>query len=183
MKTKFSILLLCSLFGLQIHAQNSKTHTLGVQLNPYAKSSSDYGFVANLRYMKTYKQRFSWGVELFENTYDNPSYSNYLAGLSLLMRVNVINRPKISYFVEGAVYSGVGNWTFKKFDSKYEHNFPYYHTSGFYASLLNYYIAPGIQIPFANHKFSIDIMLKASQNPVLFDSWKLAPTYRLNFHF
>jgi len=55
MKTKLSILLLCSLFGLQIHAQNSKTHTLGVQLKPYVKNSSEYGFTANLRYMKTYK--------------------------------------------------------------------------------------------------------------------------------
>jgi len=93
----------------------------------------------------------------------------------------VINRPNASFFVEGGASFGVGNWIFKKYDLRYAHDFPYYRSSSSYLSFFPFYIAPGIQIPFANHKFSLDIMLKTSFGSI--NSWEFTPSYRLNFHF
>ena len=171
---------------MQVNAQEEKplkTKILGVQINPYAKNTDDTGWAAALRYSKIYKERLTIGSEIFGTTYDNPSYSRKEIELSLFVRYNIINKPKINYFIEASTSVAYGNWNFKQFVKEYSTNYPYFHENATYFQYFDYYLAPGIQIPFAKNKYSLDLMLKVSTIPVLFDSWNIAPTFKFNIHF
>ncbi len=156
--------------------------TLGLQINPYAKSADDYGWAAALRYSVDFGKHFTLGFELVGNTYDNPSYNNKKTGFSLLMRYNIAKTGKLLWFAELDGSAWYAYWDFKEYIEEYSNNFPYYTQDATYTQFY-LFVAPGVRIPFAKNKLSFDLMLKMSTEPMLFDSWRFTPTYRFNIHF
>ncbi len=185
---KIFFLTLLFTFHLCIYAQNEETQktkkakTLGVQVNPYFKSAEEQGWAFGLRYAVDIHKHFTLGFELVGNTYDNPSYNTKKAGVSLLMRYNIVETGKIAWFTELDILAWYGYWDFKEFKEEYLGDYPYYNYDGTYTQF-SWFFAPGMRIPFANKKLSVDLMIKVSNTPVLFGTWKLAPTFRFNIHF
>ena len=159
-----------------------KQKVFGIQLNPYWKSSDEKGWTMALRYAVDLHKHFSLGFELTGNTYDNPGYNNKKAGISLLMRYNIINTGKILWFTELDISAWYGYWEHKEDNEEYINNYPYFNSNTSYQQI-NWFFAPGLRIPFAKDKLSVDLMLKMSTEPVVFDNWKIAPTFRFNIHF
>ena len=186
---KRNIIFIIILFAsLHVNAQTTekiksqKPKVLGLQINPYAKSADEYGWAVALRYSIDLHKYFTLGFELVGNTYDNPSYNNKKLGLSLLLRYNIAKTGNFLWFAELDVSAWYGYWDFKEDIEEYRKNFPYFTETTEYQQF-NWFLAPGVRIPFAKNKLSFDLMLKISDSPILFDRWQLAPTFRFNIHF
>jgi len=159
-----------------------KPKVFGVQINPYWKNADEKGWTVALRYAIDLHKHFILGFEFAGNTYNNPGYNNKKAGLSLIMRYNIIETGKLLWFTELDVSAWYGIWEHKEIKDEYCYNFPYFTSDEDY-QLYNWFVAPGIRIPFAKDRLSVDLMLKVSDTPVVFDRWKLAPSFRFNIHF
>jgi hypothetical protein len=182
-----SFILLLQLINSFVFAQeeNQKTKKpiiIGIQANPYWKSADEKGWALALRYAVDLHKHFTLGFELSGNIYDNSGYNNKKAGISLLGRYNITETRKLLWFAELDVSAWYAYWDYKEMNDKYTKNYPYY-TSDTNYQLFNWFFAPGVRIPFAKDKLSIDLMLKMSSEPVIFDSWKIAPSFRFNIHF
>jgi len=162
--------------------KTKKPKVFGIQLNPYLKSSDETGWAMALRYAVDVHKHFTLGFELTGNIYNNPGYNNKKAGISLLMRYNIAKSGKILWFAELDISAWYGYWDYKELNEDYINNYPYFNDDTNYQQI-NWFFAPGVRIPFAKDKLSVDLMLKMSSEPVVFDSWKIAPTFRFNIHF
>lgn len=167
---------------LEAQEQRVFIKNVGVQINPYLKTSDDKGWNFTLRYNRVLFNSFSLGTELFINTYDNPAYYRKSYGVSLFGRYTFM-QPKLNYFIEVHTWAAYGKWEHKAYLPEYATNDPYLMNSGNFYQYLNYFIAPGIEIPTSNKRFSLDLMLKLSTQNVVFDSWNIAPTFRINLHY
>ena len=185
---KVSFILILLLINSFVFAQNKeeqkakKPKIIGIQANPYWKSADEKGWAFALRYAVDLHKHFTLGFELSGTTYDNPGYNNKKAGLSLLLRYNIIETGKILWFTELDISAWYGDWEHKKMLEEYYANSPYYFSDTNY-QMFNWFVAPGMRIPFAKNKLSVDLMLKMSSTPVVFDKWKVAPSFRFNIHF
>jgi hypothetical protein len=182
----FLLCLVCLVFlGDSIHAQDdSKSRSIGIQLNPYLDSYLFEGtFIKPVfagRYSFNFNDHLSLGPEIsgyFIHWNSNQGDMN-ISDLNLggFVRYSFLPTSRIRPFFEFSPYytfyhfksntiqtqEGIG----KEFDKSY--------FSG--------YLSPGITLYSKNHKFSLDLMYKFS-NKTLVNGNKSAFTYRLNFNF
>jgi hypothetical protein len=181
--------LLCFAFLLLsadvINAQNvNKSHSIGIQLNPYLDSHFFTGtFIKPVfagRFAFNFGNNFSIGPEVsgYFVTRNSDQGDLDISNLNLggFIRYSILPESRIRPFIELSPY-----YTFHHFKSEtiqtqdgigLESNKTYF--SG--------YLSPGITLYSRNHKFSVDLMYKFSNKNLVNDN-KSAFTYRLNFNF
>ena len=178
--------LICLLFIADlVHAQNdTKRHSIGIQLNPYLDSHFFNGtFIKPVfagRYTFRLNEHLSLGPEVsgYFVHWNSDQGDMNISDLNLggFIRYSIMPTSRINPFLELSPY-----YTFYHFKSTtiqtqegigLEYDKTYF----------NGYLSPGITLNSRNHKFSLDLMYKFSNKNFVNDN-KSAFTYRLNFNF
>ena len=183
---QFLLCLTCLVFiADSIHAQDdSKSNSIGIQLNPYLDSHFFNGtFIKPVfagRFAFNLDNHFSIGPELsgYFVKWNSDQGDMNISDLNLggFIRYSILPTSRVKPFFEFSPY-----YTFYHFKSKtiqtqegvgLELDKTYF--SG--------YLSPGITLCSKNQRFSLDLMYKFSNKSFVNDN-KSAFTYRLNFNF
>jgi hypothetical protein len=177
--------LLCLVFiSAPIHAQDSKSSSIGLQLNPYLDSYLLEGtFIKPVfagRYSFNLNNHLSLGPEIsgYFIHWNSDQGDMDISDLNLggFVRYSLLPDSRIRPFFEFSPYytlyhfksntiqtqEGIG----REYDKRY----------------ISGYLSPGITLYSKNHRFSLDVMYKFSDRTLVNDK-KAAFSYRLNFKF
>lgn len=171
-------------FCLISSAQSGKTHSIGLQLNPYLDADLFNGnsikLVYALRYNFSIKDHITFGPEL-SGYYDkllyldpNYTYSNFNVGG--FFRYSFFPASRVKPFIELSPY-----YTFFSYKNLPENTYEGVPPNG-KDSYLSGYLAPGITLFNKSRNLSLDLFCKFS-NKMLVNNEKIVFSYRLNFRF
>jgi hypothetical protein len=178
--------LTCLVFIAEVlNAQDeSKSHSIGIQLNPYLDSNLSPGIFNNPvfagRYSMKLNKHFSIGPEV-SGFFVNRNAGNMDLHISRIniggfIRYSLFPDARIRPFVELSPY-----YTFYHFDSKTivtQNGIGMKYNKNYFSG----YLSPGITLYSRNRKVSLDLMYKFSNN-YFTNNKKSIFTYRLNFNF
>jgi len=186
-KMKNSSILLCFtcliFFTSPIQAQdNTKKHSVGVQLNPYLDSyffdGTSFRPVFAVRFGFNIKDHLSFGPEVsgyFVRLKSDQMNSSYI-NLGAFVRYSILPTSRIKPFLEFSPY-----YTFFQYKINATQTWEEYEYSN---TNIGGYLSPGISLCTKNRKFSLDLMYKFSINDYqLIAGKKSVFTYRFNFNF
>jgi hypothetical protein len=180
------LFLVCLVFPAEpIHAQdNNKSHSVGLQLNPYLDSH----FFDGTFYKPVYAARFSFNLNNHISL--GPEVSGYFVHWNSNQGDMNISDLNLGGFVRYTFLPASRIRPFFEFSPYYTF---YYFKSGtiltpegigkeYNDSYLSGYLSPGVTLYSKNHKFSLDLMYKFSNYNFVNDK-KSVFSYRLNFNF
>jgi hypothetical protein len=163
-------------------AQNGKSHSIGLQLNPKLNAElfngSSINLVYALRYTLSIKDHITLGPELSGNYYKEHSVDYVASNFNLggFFRYSLFPTSRVRLFFELSPY-----YTFFSYKNLPENTYEGMPPNG-KDSYLSGYLAPGISLFNKSRKFSLDLFCKFSTNDFVFPP-QLDLSYRLNFRF
>jgi len=165
-------------------AQSGKSHSIGLQLNPYLDKDLFNGnsikYVYALRYSFSIKYHITVGPELsgfygkLPDLYPNYRYSYFNVGG--FFRYSFFPVSRVKPFFELSPY-----YAFFSYKNAPENFYPGMLPNG-KDSYLSGYLAPGITLFNKSRNLSLDLFCKFS-NKMLVNNEKIVFSYRLNFRF
>jgi hypothetical protein len=167
-----------------IHAQDSKSSSIGLQLNPYLDSYLFEGTFIKPVFAARY------GINLNKHLSLGPEVSGYFIhwisdqgdmnisdiNLGGFARYSLLPTSRIRPFFEFSPYYTLYHFKSKTIQTQEGIGKEYDQT------YFSAYFSPGITLYSKNKKFSLDLMYKFSNKTLVNDN-KSAFTYRLNFYF
>ncbi len=181
-KTILSIVL--AGFCLSSSAQNSKSHSIGLQLNPFLDADLFNGisvkFVYAGRYNFSIKDHITLGPELSgyhaKILHLEPNYKYSIFNVGGFFRYSFLPESRIRPFFELSPY-----YTFLSYKNGPENTYTGVPTDG-KDSYFSGYVAPGISLYNKSRKISLDLFCKFT-NKYFVNNEKIVLSYRLNISF
>jgi len=171
-------------FFLMSSAQSGKSHSIGLQLNPYLDKDLFNGnsikYVYALRYTFSIKDHITLGPELsgynVKLLYLDPNYTFSNFNVGGFFRYSFSPSSRVKPFFELSPY-----YTFSSYKNLPENTYEGVPPNG-KDSYLAGYLAPGISLFNKSQKFSLDLFCKFSSKAFV-NGNQLVLSYRLNFRF
>lgn len=167
-----------------VNAQESKSHSIGLQFNPYMDSFLFEGTfikpVFAARYSFNLNQHLSAGPEVsgsFVHWNSNQGDMN-ISNLNLggFVRYSFLPASRIRPFLEFSPYYTFGHIKSTSIQTQEGIGMDKH------SEALNFYLSPGLTLYSKNRKISLDLMYKFSNKTFINDK-KSVFSYRLNFNF
>jgi hypothetical protein len=177
--------LFCAVFiSVSGYAQeNKKSHSVGLQLNPYLESFLFEGTfikpVFAVRYGFNFTDHLSFGPEVSGSfIHHNSNKDMNISDINLggFVRYSFMSASRVRPFIEASPY-----YTFHHFKST---TIQTQEGIGeeYSARSFNGYLSPGITLYSGNRKFSLDLMYKFS-NTLFVNGHKSVFSYRISYNF
>jgi hypothetical protein len=163
---------------------DKKSHSIGLQLNPYLDSYFFEGTftkpVFAVRYGYHWNDKLSFGPEVsgsfVHHNSNQVDYNSSDLNLGGFVRYSLMPTSRIRPFIEASAYYNFHHFKSSTIVTQEGIGEEFSHNS------LNGYLSPGVTLYSKNQKFSLDLMYKFS-NAYFINGHKSVFSYRLNFNF
>lgn len=171
-------------FCLISSSQSSKSHSIGLQLNPYLDEELFHGYAIKYVYASRYtfsiKNHITLGPELsgfyVKLLSLDPNYIYSYFNVGGFLRYSFLPASRVRPFFEISPY-----YTFRHYKNLPENTYEGMPTDG-KDSYLSGYLAPGISFFNKSQKISLDLFCKFS-GKYFVNNENIVLSYRLNFRF